>query len=377
MSLFGPPDIAKLKAKRDVEGLVKALGYRKDQGGVRKDAIVALGEIGDPRAVEPLIAALDDEQTGRAAMKALGQIGDPRAVEPLIVILTNEHQRPLSRGRDAAEALGEIGDPRAVGPLIAAAHDVSAWGASSDALGKIGAPAVEPLIAALKDGNTTAAIAAAMALGAIGDPSAVEPLIEVLTEAGNDGQSRRAAGVALSRIGDARAIEPIIAAVTTDLTDPSLAVRMTAVMLLGWTGDPRAIAPLSVALNDEHEGVRQRAAEELKKIGGATAAGPAVSAVEDRHDLPHGSAAMPPAGKSQNGDKTCSACGSRIDHFGFLPADVTYVMSADKDATIAWMRGIGGKCPECGTVCCSICYRHNGPKEYACPSCGAKIPDLS
>ena len=377
MSLFGPPDVAKLKAKRDIDGLIKALGYRKDQGSVRKDAMAALGEIGDPRGVEPLIAALADEQTGRAAIGALGQIGDPRAVEPLIVILSREHQSALSRGCDAAQALGEIGDSRAVGPLIAAAHDVGAMGACSEALGKLGDSAVEPLISALKDGNATATIAVAMALGAIGDARAVAPLIAVLTDAGKDRQSRRAAGVGLSRIGDARAIEPIIATVTTDLADPSLSVRMTAVMLLGWTGDPRAVEPLTAALNDVNESVRQQAAEALERIGGATAAGPAAPVIEGGYDSPSEVAAMPAAGGSRTGDKACSTCGSGIDHFGFLPSDLTYVMSADEDATIAWMRGIGGKCPECGTVCCAVCYRHIGPTEYACPSCGAKIPGLS
>jgi hypothetical protein len=37
MSLFGPPNVEKMKANRDVEGLVKALGYQKDTN-VRKEA---------------------------------------------------------------------------------------------------------------------------------------------------------------------------------------------------------------------------------------------------------------------------------------------------------------------------------------------------
>ena len=30
MGLFGPPDVARLEARRDVKGLVKALRYKKD-----------------------------------------------------------------------------------------------------------------------------------------------------------------------------------------------------------------------------------------------------------------------------------------------------------------------------------------------------------
>jgi HEAT repeat protein len=46
-----------------------------------------LGELEDPRAVEPLITALKyDNGTGvrSTATNALGKIGDTRAVEPLI-----------------------------------------------------------------------------------------------------------------------------------------------------------------------------------------------------------------------------------------------------------------------------------------------------
>ena len=47
MGLFGPPDIDKLKANKDVPGLIKALGYEK-----------RLGWIGDSRAIGPLTEAL-------------------------------------------------------------------------------------------------------------------------------------------------------------------------------------------------------------------------------------------------------------------------------------------------------------------------------
>ncbi len=46
----------------------------------------ALGEMRDPRAVEPLIAALKDKdyEVRVCAAIALGEMRDPRAVEPLI-----------------------------------------------------------------------------------------------------------------------------------------------------------------------------------------------------------------------------------------------------------------------------------------------------
>ncbi len=57
--IFGKPNIDKLKAKGNVRGLIKALGYTKNWL-VREKAAEALGKIRDPRAVEPLSNALKD-----------------------------------------------------------------------------------------------------------------------------------------------------------------------------------------------------------------------------------------------------------------------------------------------------------------------------
>ena len=60
---------------------------------VRQEAVLALGKIGDARAVEPLCAALKDRSSNirQHAASALGKIGDARAVEPLVDSLKNEH----------------------------------------------------------------------------------------------------------------------------------------------------------------------------------------------------------------------------------------------------------------------------------------------
>jgi hypothetical protein len=70
-----------MKQSNDIDGLVKAL--RSPLLG--KKAAQALGEIGDDRAVEPLIGALGDQRQDvrKTAAEALGKIGDVRAIEPL------------------------------------------------------------------------------------------------------------------------------------------------------------------------------------------------------------------------------------------------------------------------------------------------------
>ena len=60
MGLF-KPNVIKLAAKKDIEGLIKAL--KDKDSDVREEAAEALGEIGDDRAVEPLTKALKDEDS--------------------------------------------------------------------------------------------------------------------------------------------------------------------------------------------------------------------------------------------------------------------------------------------------------------------------
>jgi HEAT repeat protein len=76
----------------------------------------ALGRIKEPRAFDPLVRWLADAHWGQYAAEALGDLGDARAVDPLILALKNKNV-------GAAGALGELKDPRAVEPLIGALGD--------------------------------------------------------------------------------------------------------------------------------------------------------------------------------------------------------------------------------------------------------------
>ena len=140
-----------LVMREDVDGLLKELEDKS--ADARSASAIALGEIGDQRAVEPLIKALGDKSSivRRPVARALGEIGDKQAVEPLIKALGDKAS--IVR-RHAARALGEMGDKQAVEPLIEALGDkdeyVRAWVA--EALGVIGDKrAVEPLEKALED----------------------------------------------------------------------------------------------------------------------------------------------------------------------------------------------------------------------------------
>lgn len=281
--------LGKIGDKRAVDILITALG--DGDLGVRNYAVGALGQIQDVRAVESVIAVLKHEYWGtrKIAAEALGHIGDQRAVEPLIAILINDPYPFHAVRESAAKALSKIGDARAVKPLIlllgdkdiflreyaAIALDQMGWQPDRSESGaaywiakekwdrcvEIGAPAVVPLIAALKDKYWRVRRGAIDALGKIGDVLAVEPLIAALCE-DKDDYVRWDAAWALKKIGSP-AIEPLIAT----LRDADEDVRGPAAWALGEIGDVRAVEPLIAALRDREGTVRRHAADALWRIG--------------------------------------------------------------------------------------------------------------
>ena len=137
--------------KPAVEPLIKEL-KDKDRN-VRSCAVTVLGNIGDPRAVEPLIQALQDKDSDvqRNAREALEKIGK-LAVEPLIQALKHENSKVIRWS--AAWALGYIGDPRAIEPLIQALEDEDVRVAAAGALVEIGdTRAVNPLLKVVRDNS--------------------------------------------------------------------------------------------------------------------------------------------------------------------------------------------------------------------------------
>ena len=146
-----------------VELLINAL--KDKEWRVRWQAAETLGEIRDLRAIKPLINTLNDENNGvrSNSIIALVKIGEP-TVELLINVLTDKEGQ--IRGQ-AAETLGEIGDLRAVIPLISTLKDENPWVRMTavNALGNIGdARAVEPLQNVLNDENYDVQMTAAIAI---------------------------------------------------------------------------------------------------------------------------------------------------------------------------------------------------------------------
>ena len=126
--------------------------------------------------IKSLIESLadEDELVRVQASESLEVIGEP-AVEILINALDNPDKNIR---RYSARVLGEIGDERAIRPLIQNLRDDNKWvrRETSGALSKMGDPATAPLIELLEDSDWKVRGGAAWALGRIANPMAVEPM---------------------------------------------------------------------------------------------------------------------------------------------------------------------------------------------------------
>lgn len=195
----------------------------------RKDAAITLGEMGDERAIAPLIAVLRDQEWNvrEAAEDSLAQIGSP-AVEPLIKALREYLIRPY-----VIRVLGKIKDERVLDPLMVQLRNEEFKDAATLALVEVGLPAVERLMAVLNDKDKNVRKHAVLALGEIGIPEVVPALIDATRD--EDWTVRMGAIAGLDKIGDERG-KPAIKAL---VKDPDFAVQMRAERIL-WAWKKKA-----------------------------------------------------------------------------------------------------------------------------------------
>lgn len=305
-----PPDIEKLKRKRQMKELVKALSHKNESA--RQAAASALGEVCPgreedrwrDRAVQALIAVLGDRHEGnrvqRTTITALGNIGDPRAIDPLLAALRGPDATLRSA---AATALEKIGHERSVKPLIAALgqQNSEVRRLAIKVLANIGSRHEEPALrkeiavalnAILSDGEQEIGSAAAQALDQIGqevDPAAKIPYALAKRD-----------WASIAELGN-EAVAPLVAAIEGQdhtlwpkatetlgqlgaLKDPAIGPRVTQSLLdrlsseehakcraaaegLGYTADKRAIEPLTAALKHRFDLVHSTAALALDRLG--------------------------------------------------------------------------------------------------------------
>lgn len=293
--LESPDDVTRWTAEEElqragsyaVEPLIEVLN--DGESSSRGTVIEILGNIGDERAVTPLVSVLDenDRELREKAVRALGEITVSTGSEPGINALLRglEDEDEWVR-RTAAEYLGQIKDERAVDPLISHLESDEAELVRSQAamsLGWIGDErAVEPLIRAMNsDEDELVRSDATRALGDIGGDRVFETFASLL-ETGEDEFARANAASQLVYVDSERAMPYLERA---RRYDESVIVRKAVVESLGsWTFTQAAkessplvkhsdefekgLSLLIEALNDENEvvEVREAAAWSLFKI---------------------------------------------------------------------------------------------------------------
>jgi len=242
-----------------------------------------------------------------AAAEALGEIKSVDAAEKaeaekvLVEILRDRGEEPSVREAAAKDYLCIIGIPQATPENVGRLAELlySEDESVKRALVKIGAPAVEPLIAAASsDPWWPVRRCAVEILGSIGDQRAIEALLERL-RADKYHYVRRAAARALARLGPEEAIAPLVEALKDFwvrkavvqalhrlvkkgspsvgllialLKDNDPDVRHAAVKVLGSIEDEKAITPLIGMLSDDYPKVRISAARALGKFEAAQGA---------------------------------------------------------------------------------------------------------
>ena len=262
---------------------------------VRAAVTQSLGEIGDPRAIEPLVARLgdSDKEVCHRAVEALVKIGN-EAVPPLIDAL--EHNKSRVLRKNILVTLGKLKDPRAIVPAMnnlgnsyfvvrrAAAEALVEIGEDvTDQLAEILSPPRFPiqglmdtmlttdnlrvrlrLIRALGELKDSRAVPALKSLLESPESRVVETIQEALEKIACAAWARVSALTVLGEIGGDRALKMAL----QSLNDPNHDVRKASILMLGKLRDKRAIDPLLVVLNSPVDELRRGAVRVLGLIGG-------------------------------------------------------------------------------------------------------------
>lgn len=238
MGLFGPPNVARLEARRQIPKLIKALDYRGDDF-VCTNAADALGRLGAVEAVGRLavLCRIGHDRVGPAAVEALERIGaastDDSVRSTIIAALI-----------DAVESSGPGG------PQLTCQHDDDF------------------------EANRCRA--------------RYESSKVIFARSWNEGLHRRSvAAAALRRFPEPRVVEALLACLERHHeVVRDFHTRRAAAESLGAIKDARAIPGLEAALHDQHEDVRHAASLALRAI--TRAQNPTLSSPAGRGDVSAG-----------------------------------------------------------------------------------------
>jgi HEAT repeat protein len=240
-------------------GVDRALTRLMGRVDLRDEVIEALVRHGSA-TVDLLMSQLsaEDLEVRRSAVVALGRIGDSRATPALVNSLSEE-----ALAIDAAHALREIGDPQALDGLLnlIGSEDASLRQAVVSALNAVIPPSLsERIIPLLHDSDPNVRESAVKVAGYFGYPQAAGALVELSRDP--DERVRCAAIEHLPFVEDERALDVLAQA----LKDETPNIRAAAARALGNMEAPQVVGRLIEGLADEDVWVRYFSARALGRL---------------------------------------------------------------------------------------------------------------
>lgn len=307
LRLYATMTLGEIRDKRAIHPLLSIIENKKDELELRRAAIIALGSVGGEKVVDYLIKFLGYDELSKAASRELIKIGEP-AIIPLIAMLNSQNPIVLN---NVKEALIAIGKPAVPHLIVALDHYEPVIRKNSINILSVTAnkEIIPFIIKKLKDPSESVRIAAATALGKLGDESVVIPLLNIVNSqsgllrleavrsigligknAGEKavdillnvvrsetGEIQRETISALGKIGSNKAT-PILLGL---LGKANLEITSALIDALGEIGDERAIKPLVNLLSHAHPDIRRATIFALGQIGSVDAVNPILITLSD------------------------------------------------------------------------------------------------
>lgn len=256
---------------------------------VTVQAIRALAQIGERRAIDPLIDLLAEPKTGaNLRLEALTALGRLRAREALTLVqdmLTDPWPAMRSAALRAAAAI----DPESIVIVLASLEPDPDWrvrAALASVLAELPADiARDRLRAMLQDEDKRVRPAVLGALVRVRPPDLASILLEQLKEP--DYVVRAAAARHLGELKPAGAADALRQAYQDALPDSAYEARTAALEALAELGAADAVETLRAALGDKEWAVRVRAVELLERVDAAEGAAATIRPVPNTPPVPY------------------------------------------------------------------------------------------
>jgi HEAT repeat protein len=235
----------------------------------RRAAVIALGHIGDARAVPALVTVIaqDDRDLLGPAAGALARLGDARAFEPLVGLLGDDDLAVRHAAIGALNSIGHAGMAARMRMLLDA-PDAHVRESAVKIAGYFGyRECAEGLIARCHDPDESVRAAALEHVAYLDDPRVLPLLVEALDR--DTPRARAAAVQALAHVSSPQ----VLAVLRRASADADPWVRYFSVTSLGRQVDGASLPILQRAAEDDaHQPVRIAAVEAIGAIGGDAAA---------------------------------------------------------------------------------------------------------